>query len=111
MAEQTRGGRGQGMSSIKEALAGWGDVAALLRGGDQGVLVPVVIPKDSRGLRWLSLVWLALWAGFSGIFLLLGGHGALGALALPVAVISVLLAPCGGGAPPSWRSRRAPSGC
>ncbi|MBA2697057.1 MAG: SPFH domain-containing protein, partial [Actinobacteria bacterium] len=80
------------MSSIKEALAGWGDVAALLRGGDQGVLVPVVIPKDSRGLRWLSLVWLAVWAGFSGIFLLLGDHGALGALALLVAVISVLLA-------------------
>lgn len=93
MSEQTmRGGRGQGMSSIKEALAGWGDVAALLRGGDQGVLVPVVIPKDSRGLRWLSLVWLALWAALSGIFLLFGDHGALGALALFVAVLSVLLA-------------------
>lgn len=85
-------GRGHGMSSIKEALAGWGDVAALLRGGDQGVLVPVVIPKDSRGLRWLSLVWLAVWAGLSGIFLFVDDHGALGALALLVAVVSLLLA-------------------
>ena len=28
--------RGQGMSSIKEVLAGWNDVARLLRGGESG---------------------------------------------------------------------------
>ncbi|BDZ59535.1 SPFH domain-containing protein [Barrientosiimonas endolithica] len=57
--------RPRGMSSIKEALGSWGDIRQLLRGGDQGAIVPVVIPKDGRGLRWLTLVWIALWAFLS----------------------------------------------
>jgi regulator of protease activity HflC (stomatin/prohibitin superfamily) len=48
-------------SYIKESLASWGDIARLLRGGDQGALVPVVIPKDRRGLGWTVLLWLALY--------------------------------------------------
>ncbi|GAA1146734.1 SPFH domain-containing protein [Ornithinicoccus hortensis] len=83
--------RGQGMSSIKEALAGWGDVARLLRGGEQGAVVPVVIPKDSRGLRWVTLLWFALWALFSGIMLIASDHGGLGGVAIAVAVVSILL--------------------
>ncbi len=79
------------MSSIKEALAGWGDVAALLRGGDGGALVPVVIPKDARGLRWLSLVWLAAWAGFSGLLLALGDYGTLSVLAFLGSLVLVAL--------------------
>lgn len=59
-----------GMSSIKEVLAGWNDVARLLRGGDSGSLVPVVIPKDSRPLRWLSLVWISLWSLITAIILM-----------------------------------------
>ncbi|MDA2808296.1 SPFH domain-containing protein [Nocardiopsis suaedae] len=51
----------RGGSSIKESLASWGDIARLLRGGDQGALVPVVIPRDNRGLKWTMLVWLALY--------------------------------------------------
>lgn len=89
MSEQ--GNQRYGTSSIKEALAGWGDVAALLRGGDGGALVPVVIPKDARGLRWLSLVWLAAWAGFSGLLLTLGNYGALSALAFLSAVVLLAL--------------------
>jgi len=93
VSEQQQTMRGNhGMSSIKEALAGWGDVAALLRGGDGGALVPVVIPKDTRGLRWLSLVWLAAWAGLSGVFLALGDRGAVSALAFIAAVIFLALA-------------------
>jgi len=80
------------MSSIKEALAGWGDVAALLRGGDDGSLVPVVIPKDSRGLRWLSLVWLAAWSAFSGLFLAFGSFSWLSGLAFLAAVGLLALA-------------------
>jgi regulator of protease activity HflC (stomatin/prohibitin superfamily) len=84
--------RRQGTSSIKEALAGWGDVATLLRGGDQGSIVPVVIPKDSRGLRWLSLVFLAVWAGVTAALLLAEDREALGWPAVAVAVLWLLLA-------------------
>lgn len=92
MAEQavSQGARNAaGMSSIKEALAGWGDVAALLRGGDQGALVPVVIPRDNRGMRWLLLLWIAAWAILSSIFLLAGDY-ALGTPALVLGILSIL---------------------
>lgn len=81
-----------GMSSIKEALAGWGDVAALLRGGEGGALVPVVIPKDSRGLRWLSFVWVAVWGLISAIFLYSTSNGGLGTASLFVSVLLLALA-------------------
>ncbi len=88
MVEQaSRAVRGQGMSSIKEVVSAWGDVARLLRGGDSGALVPVVIPRDNRGLKWTALVWFGLWALISG-FLLMGDHGALGGLAVAVAILS-----------------------
>ncbi len=95
MAEQpvpVQSTRGARTSSIKEALAGWGEVAALLRGGDQGALVPVVIPRDSRGTRWLVLVWLGVWALASAVFLMGGGYGGLGSAALWLGVALVLLA-------------------
>ncbi|GAA1239212.1 SPFH domain-containing protein [Janibacter melonis] len=84
--------RGRGMSSIKEAVSGWGDVARLLRGGDGGAIVPVVIPKDQRGLRWTSLVWFGLWAAISGLLLTTVDHGGLGGLAIFVALLSFVLA-------------------
>ncbi|MBB5779859.1 SPFH domain-containing protein [Nonomuraea jabiensis] len=55
-------------SKIKESLASWGDIRQLLRGGEQGQLVPVVIPKDRRGFAWMSLVFLALY--FAGMAVL-----------------------------------------
>ncbi|GAB3488297.1 SPFH domain-containing protein [Nocardiopsis coralliicola] len=61
-------------SHIKEALASWGDIARLLRGGDNGALVPVVIPRDSRGLSWTWLVWLALYLLFSALVVALSGN-------------------------------------
>ncbi|MGB3827634.1 MAG: SPFH domain-containing protein [Ornithinimicrobium sp.] len=91
MSEQTMRGSAHGMSSIKEALAGWSDVAALLRGGDGGALVPVVIPKDARGLRWLSLVWLALWSALSGVLLAINGFGGIAVLAWLAAAVLVAL--------------------
>ncbi|MER6947748.1 SPFH domain-containing protein [Nonomuraea sp. NPDC000554] len=48
-------------SKIKESLASWSDIRQLLRGGEQGQLVPVVIPKDRRGFAWASLLFLALY--------------------------------------------------
>ncbi|MEV0584934.1 SPFH domain-containing protein [Nonomuraea sp. NPDC050310] len=66
-------------SKIKESLASWSDIRQLLRGGEQGQLVPVVIPKDRRGFAWVAVVFLALYAAGSrellgiaaGLFLLL----------------------------------------
>ncbi|UJH69701.1 SPFH domain-containing protein [Ornithinimicrobium sp. INDO-MA30-4] len=96
MSEQSfspaQAAHGHGMSSIKEALAGWGDVAALLRGGEGGSLVPVVIPKDSRGLRWLTFVWIAVWGLISAIFLFSSDHGGLGVTAIIVSILLLALA-------------------
>jgi regulator of protease activity HflC (stomatin/prohibitin superfamily) len=55
-------------SKIKESLASWGDIRQLLRGGEQGQLVPVVIPKDRRGFAWMSLVFLVVY--FAGMAVL-----------------------------------------
>ncbi|WP_156250154.1 SPFH domain-containing protein [Pseudactinotalea terrae] len=94
MSEQisVREVRGARMSSIKESLASWNDVAALLRGGDDGALVPVVIPRDSRGTRWLVPIWLGVWALASAVLLMLDERGALGTLALVAGIVLVLLA-------------------
>ncbi|GAA2207009.1 SPFH domain-containing protein [Nonomuraea monospora] len=67
-------------SKIKESLASWGEIRQLLRGGEQGQLVPVVIPKDRRGFAWMTLVFLALYfAGMAALtgFRLVGTFGAL----------------------------------
>ncbi|MFY7069918.1 SPFH domain-containing protein [Nocardiopsis changdeensis] len=89
-------------SSIKESLSSWSDLAGLLRGGDQGAVVPVVIPKDNRGLRWMVLVWIGLFALTSGLVMSINVavEGAMSApinavLALPalfVGVISIVVA-------------------
>lgn len=94
MSEQisVREVRGARMSSIKESLASWNDVAALLRGGDDGALVPVVIPRDNRGTRWLVPIWLGVWALASAVLLMLDERGALGTLALVAGIVLVLLA-------------------
>ena len=92
MEQAARAVRGNGMSSIKEVVSGWSDVARLLRGGHDGALVPVVIPKDKRGMAWTSLIWFGLWALLSGFFLFIGDHGALGGLSILVAVLAFLLA-------------------
>jgi regulator of protease activity HflC (stomatin/prohibitin superfamily) len=89
-------------SSIKESLSSWGDLAGLLRGGDQGAVVPVVIPRDNRGLRWMVLVWIGLFALTSGLVMSVNAaiEGVMSApinalLALPalfVGVISIVVA-------------------
>ncbi|GAA3723930.1 SPFH domain-containing protein [Salinactinospora qingdaonensis] len=80
---------GRGSSSIKESLASWSDIAGLLRGGDQGALVPVVIPRDSRGLKWMVLVWIGLYLLCLGGVALLAQPLLLGWLAIPAFVLGV----------------------
>ena len=71
-------------SRIKEAVATWGKIRQLLRSGDNGQLVPVVIPKDRRGFGWLYLMLfgvyllgMAVFAGNAGLRVLAGGLGVL----------------------------------
>ncbi|WP_116247286.1 SPFH domain-containing protein [Nocardiopsis sp. FIRDI 009] len=84
-----------GGSSIKESLASWGDLAGLLRGGDQGALVPVVIPRDTRGLRWTVPLWFGLFALCSALMMALNatlGDGEIvyTLLAIPTMLVGLL---------------------
>ncbi len=58
----------QGFSKIKEAVAAWNNIRQLLRSGEGGYLVPVIIPKSKRGFAWLLWFALAFWLGLSLIF-------------------------------------------
>ena len=58
----------KGTSSIKEVVAAWQNIQQFLRSGDQGKLVPVVIPKDNRGFSGYGLLAFALYLIFAGIF-------------------------------------------
>jgi regulator of protease activity HflC (stomatin/prohibitin superfamily) len=53
--------RKQQFSRIKEAVAVWGRIRQLLRSGEEGQVVPVVIPKDRRGYGWLMLATFAVY--------------------------------------------------
>ncbi|GIE29888.1 hypothetical protein Ait01nite_029330 [Actinoplanes italicus] len=79
-------------SSISEAVAPWSDVARLLRGGDAGTLVPVVIPKHRRRQGWLAPLWLGLLALLSGVmFTIDGDDGVLSVLAYLSGVFFLLV--------------------
>ncbi len=76
-------------SKITEVVTGWSGVRRYLRGGDEGQIVPVVIPKDRRRYGWLFLLGLAVYA--LGVAIFIGG-GLLTALAILAAVFFVALA-------------------
>lgn len=76
----------ESFSRIKEVVGTWENIQRLLRSGDGGSLVPVVIPKDRR--RMTYLVWFAL--GFYSLItnlLLFGFNGA----GIGLGIVSVLL--------------------
>lgn len=73
-------------SRIKELVSTWSAVRQLIRSGDQGNVVPVVIPKDRRGQGWLLPLGLAVYLG--GVALGLGS-----ALVGLVALVALALAP------------------
>ncbi|RNL87403.1 SPFH domain-containing protein [Halostreptopolyspora alba] len=80
-------------SSIKESLASWSDIARLLRGGDSGALVPVVIPRDNRGLKWTILVWFAAYLLCTALIAATVGEAGsllLAAFAIPLLVLAIL---------------------
>ncbi|NEC50988.1 SPFH domain-containing protein [Actinospica acidiphila] len=90
-------------SVISEAVAPWGDIARLLRGGEAGTLLPVIIPKHRRRLWWMLPLWVGGYALLSGVMLTLKESGsdglggmAAGALATLSYVVGVLLLVIGG---------------
>ncbi|SDR11984.1 SPFH domain-containing protein [Thermostaphylospora chromogena] len=74
-------------SRVKESLASWSEIRQLLRGGEQGQLVPVVIPKDRRGFGWLAPLFFALYLAGTAV---LAGGGPITALAAVGAVVFAL---------------------
>ncbi len=90
-------------SVISEAVAPWSDIARLLRGGEAGTLLPVIIPKHRRRLWWMLPLWAGVYALLSGVMLSLKESGsdglggmAAGALATLSYTVGVLLLVIGG---------------
>jgi regulator of protease activity HflC (stomatin/prohibitin superfamily) len=75
-------------SRIREAVATWSLIRQLLRSGEEGQLVPVVIPKDRRRARWLFPLAISFYllgvAVFSG--------GIFGGLALFLSLLMLIIA-------------------
>lgn len=79
-------------SVIAEVVAPWSDIAQLLRGGEAGTLVPVVIPRHRRRLWWMLPLWFGVYALLSGVMFMSGQPGAVsGALGTVSVVVGVLL--------------------
>jgi regulator of protease activity HflC (stomatin/prohibitin superfamily) len=73
-------------SKIKEEVASWSGVRDYLRGGDEGYIVPVVIPKDRRRYGWLFLMGIAIYLLGAAAFV---GIVAVAALATAAAVVFI----------------------
>jgi regulator of protease activity HflC (stomatin/prohibitin superfamily) len=85
-------------SRIKEVVGAWESIQQLLRSGEGGSLVPVVIPKDRRSVRWMFWFGLAFYS-FAANLLLFGFSGrGIGLSILAVVLFSVI------GAFSWWRS-------
>lgn len=85
-------------SRIKEVVAAWDGVQQLLRSGEGGVLVPVVIPKDRRRVGWLFWFGMAFYILVTTVLLFGFGAGSI-AMAVVGALVAVLI-----GAFSWWRS-------
>ena len=82
-------------SVITEEVAPWSDVPRLLRGGEAGTIVPVIIPRHLRRVWWMLPMWLAVFSLLTGVMLSIqdadsgAGDVALGALATVAYVLGV----------------------
>ncbi|RFU87576.1 SPFH domain-containing protein [Streptomyces triticagri] len=96
-------------SVISEAVAPWSNIAQLLRGGEAGTLIPVIIPRNSRRLWWMLPLWLGLFALLMGVMLTIRGADSDGAADLAYGTLAGLSYAGGGlllviGALWWWRS-------
>ncbi|MDF4250239.1 SPFH domain-containing protein [Streptomyces sp. WMMB303] len=83
-------------SVISEAVAPWSEIAQLLRGGEAGTLIPVIIPRHRRRLWWMLPLWLGLFALLAGVMLSLRGADAEGASDLAYGALAGLSYALGG---------------
>jgi regulator of protease activity HflC (stomatin/prohibitin superfamily) len=75
-------------SRIRESVATWSLIRQLLRSGEEGQLVPVVIPKDRRRARWLFPLAISFYLLGVAIF----SGGIVGGLALFLALLMLIIA-------------------
>ena len=78
-------------SKIKEVVTTWDNIQQYLRSGDQGHLVPVVIPKDHRGYGPIITLLLALYLFGTGLMSLLSGGGLIGGFFIFISLIVTAL--------------------
>lgn len=83
-------------SVISEAVAPWSDIAQLLRGGEAGTLIPVIIPRHRRRLWWMLPLWLGLFVLFMGVMLSLREADSDGAADLAYGILGGLAYAAGG---------------
>ena len=88
----------QGFSKVKEVVATWNNIRQLLRSGDQGYLVPVVIPKGRRGYAWLFFIAVGLYGFGTALTALIGAVGEGGAISGVFVVFGFLIGLLGLGA-------------
>ncbi len=80
--------RKQSFSKIKEVVATWNNVRQLLRSGEEGQLVPVVIPKDRRGFRWIILTGIGLYFLLTMLMAIIAGNAI---ITVPAALMMLLI--------------------
>ena len=83
----------QHRSVITEQVAPWQDIPQLLRGGEAGTLVPVIIPRHRRRLWWIAPVWLGLLSVSSAV--MAKADGGLTVLATLGYFLGLVLLVCG----------------
>ncbi|UGY92418.1 SPFH domain-containing protein [Streptomyces gobiensis] len=82
-------------SVISEEVAPWSEIPQLLRGGEAGTLVPVIIPRHRRRLWWLLPLWLGLFAVLTGVMLTVRGADSAAEVAYDaLAVLSYVFGAC-----------------
>jgi regulator of protease activity HflC (stomatin/prohibitin superfamily) len=77
-------------SVISEEVAPWSEIRRLLRGGETDKLIPVIIPKHTRRLWWLLLMWLGLFLLLTGLMCAMRETGDGGAADIAYGTLSTL---------------------
>lgn len=80
----------QQSSKLREVVSAWSNIRQLLRGGDEGYLVPVVIPKHRARHGWMVGLVIALYLAGVAVFADSGTRGAAAIAAGIVLVLSLL---------------------
>ncbi|WP_367124729.1 SPFH domain-containing protein [Streptomyces phytohabitans] len=83
-------GRAGRRSVITEQVAPWGDIPQLLRGGEAGTIVPVIIPRNRQRVWWMAPLWLGVLALLTAVMAGLAGSDADTAAGLAYGTLATL---------------------